>query len=155
MSKKIGDALAGSRRENLYEPEVGGDLRNTDRRVGSVVEVGHGHALVHRPCPACRDAHFSFTYVINQEEEMPMHVVNQKDLAFVGMSHQFIGAEHGTGVSVYLVESPPGRKTQRHRHPYDEIAFVREGRGRWTVDGETREAEAGDILVVKAGQIHE
>ena len=31
---------------------------------------------------------------------------------------------------------------------------MREGRGRWTVDGKTREAGAGDILVVKAGQIH-
>src|ERR1051325_839215 len=59
------------------------------------------------------------------------------------------------GISVYLVESPPGRSTRRHRHPYDEVAFVREGRGRWTVDGEQREAGPGDILVVKAGQIHE
>ena len=84
-----------------------------------------------------------------------MHVVAQKDLPFVGMSHQFVGADHGqVGISVYIVESPPGRRTNLHRHPYDEVAFVREGRGRWTVDGETREARAGDILVVKAGQIH-
>lgn len=84
-----------------------------------------------------------------------MYVVAQKDLPFVGMSHQFVGADHGNvQISVYLVESPPGRKTRMHRHPYDEVAFVREGRGRWTVDGEEREAGAGDILVVKAGQIH-
>ena len=84
-----------------------------------------------------------------------MHVVNQKDLPFVGMSHQFIGVEHEqVGISVYIVNSPPGRGTKLHRHPYDEVAFVREGRGRWTVDGETREAGAGDILVVKAGQVH-
>jgi quercetin dioxygenase-like cupin family protein len=84
-----------------------------------------------------------------------MHVVAQKDLPFVGMSHQFIGADHGeVGISVYIVNSPPGRGTRQHRHPYDEVAFVREGRGRWTVEGETREAGPGDILVVKAGQIH-
>jgi len=84
-----------------------------------------------------------------------MHVVTQKDLPFVGMSHQFIGADQGqVGISVYLVNSPPGRGTKLHRHPYDEVAFVREGRGRWTVDGATREAVAGDILVVKAGQVH-
>jgi len=84
-----------------------------------------------------------------------MHVVAQKDLPFVGMSYQFVGADQGgVGVSVYIVESPPGRATRLHRHPYDEIAFVREGRGRWTVDGEQREAGPGDILVVKAGQIH-
>ena len=85
-----------------------------------------------------------------------MYVVAQKDLPFHGMSHEFVGAEHGSvAISVYLVESPPGRATRRHRHPYDEVAFVREGRGRWTVDGEEREAGPGDILVVKAGQIHE
>ncbi len=32
--------------------------------------------------------------------------------------------------------------------------FVREGRGRWTVNGEDFEAGAGDILVIKAGEIH-
>ena len=84
-----------------------------------------------------------------------MHVVAQTDLPFAGMSHQFVGADHGqVGISVYIVSSPPGRGTRLHRHPYDEVAFVREGRGRWTVDGETREAGPGDILVVKAGQIH-
>src|SRR5207244_4079956 len=34
-----------------------------------------------------------------------------------------------------------------HRHPYDEIQFVREGRGLWTVNGEEFEAGAGDIRV--------
>ena len=84
-----------------------------------------------------------------------MHFISQKDLPFVGMSHQFVGADQGqVGISVYIVSSLPGRGTKRHRHPYDEVAFVREGRGRWTVDGETREAGPGDILVVKAGQVH-
>jgi mannose-6-phosphate isomerase-like protein (cupin superfamily) len=84
-----------------------------------------------------------------------MHVVKQTDLPFRGMSYEFIGAEHAdVGVSVYFVESPPGRSTKLHRHPYDEIAMVREGHGRWTVDGEERDAGPGDILIVKAGQIH-
>ena len=84
-----------------------------------------------------------------------MHVVAQKALPFRGMSYEFVGADHGpVAVSVYLVEAPPGRGTRRHRHPYDEVVFVREGRGRWIVDGEEREAGPGDILVVKAGQAH-
>jgi quercetin dioxygenase-like cupin family protein len=84
-----------------------------------------------------------------------MHVVKQDALPFVGMSHQFVGADQGdVAVSVYLVNAPPGHGPKAHRHPYDEIAFVREGRGLWTVNGETREATAGDILVVKAGEIH-
>ncbi len=41
-----------------------------------------------------------------------------------------------------------------HRHPYDEIQFIREGRGVWTVSGQTFEGNAGDIFVIKAGEIH-
>jgi quercetin dioxygenase-like cupin family protein len=56
-----------------------------------------------------------------------MHVVAQKDLPFRGMSHEFVGADHGpVAVSAYLVEAPPGRRARLHRHPYDEVAFVRE-----------------------------
>ena len=83
-----------------------------------------------------------------------MHVVRQQDLPFAGMSHHFVGRDHGVQVSAYLVTSAPGRRTRLHRHPYDEIVFVREGHGRWRVDDEEREAGPGDILVVKAGQVH-
>ena len=83
-----------------------------------------------------------------------MHVVRQQDLPFAGMSYHFIGRDHGVQVSAYLVTSAPGRRTRLHRHPYDEIVFVREGHGRWRVDDEERDAGPGDILVVKAGQVH-
>jgi hypothetical protein len=36
----------------------------------------------------------------------------------------------------------------------DEIQFIREGRGVWTVSGKTFEGSAGDIFVIKAGEIH-
>jgi quercetin dioxygenase-like cupin family protein len=84
-----------------------------------------------------------------------MYRVRQSDLPFHGSSHQFVGAEHGdVGISVYLLRALPGRGPGPHRHPYDEVQFVREGRGLWTVNGEEFEAGAGDILVVKAGEIH-
>jgi len=38
--------------------------------------------------------------------------------------------------------------------PYDEIQFIREGRGVWTVKGKTFEGSAGDIFVIKAGEVH-
>lgn len=84
-----------------------------------------------------------------------MHRVRQQDLPFVGSSHQFVGAEQGdTGVSVFLLSAAPGKGPGPHRHPYDEVQFVREGRGLWTVNGESFEAGAGDILVIKAGEVH-
>jgi mannose-6-phosphate isomerase-like protein (cupin superfamily) len=41
-----------------------------------------------------------------------------------------------------------------HRHPYDEVQFIQEGRGTWVVNAQEFEAAAGDILVIKAGEVH-
>ena len=85
-----------------------------------------------------------------------MHHARQHDLPFVGSSHQFVGADNGgTGVSVFLFDGKPGAGPGPHRHPYDEIQFVREGRGLWKVNGREFEGQAGDIFVIKAGEIHE
>jgi quercetin dioxygenase-like cupin family protein len=84
-----------------------------------------------------------------------MKLVRQEQLPFKGMSHQFVGAENGeVGISIYFVNAPPGRGPVRHRHPYDKVVMVREGRARWTVDGQDQEVGPGDILVVKAGEVH-
>jgi quercetin dioxygenase-like cupin family protein len=84
-----------------------------------------------------------------------MHHVRQENLPFVGSSHEFVGAEHAdTGVSVFLFHGKPGSGPGPHRHPYDEIQFIREGGGVWTVNGRTFEGGAGDIFVIKAGEIH-
>lgn len=84
-----------------------------------------------------------------------MYHVRQQDLPFVGSSHQFVSAEHGdVNASVFLLSALPGNGPGPHRHPYDEIQFVREGRGLWTVNGQTFEGGAGDIFVIKAGEIH-
>jgi len=66
-----------------------------------------------------------------------MHHVRQENLPFVGSSREFVGAEQGdTGVSVFLFHGKPGAGGGKpgsgqgpHRHPYDEIQFIREGRG--------------------------
>jgi quercetin dioxygenase-like cupin family protein len=84
-----------------------------------------------------------------------MYRIRADELPKVGMSHQFVGAERGdVGASAYLVNAPPGKGPPPHTHPYDKIAFIQAGRARWTVNGETFEAGAGEILVVKAGEVH-
>jgi quercetin dioxygenase-like cupin family protein len=84
-----------------------------------------------------------------------MHRTRVEELPFVGSSHQFVGADHGaTNISVFLFNGGPGRGPKPHRHPYDEIQFIQQGRGRYTVNGETFEAAAGDVLVIKAGEVH-
>jgi quercetin dioxygenase-like cupin family protein len=84
-----------------------------------------------------------------------MHKVRQQDLPFVGSSHNFVGADQGgVAISVFLFHGAPGSGPGPHRHPYDEVQFIREGRGRYVVDGREFEAGAGDILVLKAGEVH-
>lgn len=84
-----------------------------------------------------------------------MQKLNRKDLPFRGSSHHFVGADNGdVNVSVFLFNGQVGSGPKPHFHPYDEIQFIQEGRGRWTVNGEEFEAGAGDILVIKAGEVH-
>jgi quercetin dioxygenase-like cupin family protein len=84
-----------------------------------------------------------------------MERIRQADLPHRGSSHNFVGAEHGdVAISVFLFNGQPGSGPGPHRHPYDEVQFIQQGRGRYTVNGETFEAGAGDILVIKAGEIH-
>ena len=82
--------------------------------------------------------------------------LHKTDLPHAGSSHHFVGADQGdVGVSVFLFNGGPGRGPGPHRHPYDEIQFIQSGRGLWKVDGAEFEAGGGDVLVIKAGEVHE
>ena len=84
-----------------------------------------------------------------------MFRIRQEDLPLRGSSHNFVGADQGgVNVSAFLFNGQPGAGPGPHRHPYDEIQFIQQGRGMWVVDGHAFEAGAGDILVIKAGEVH-
>ena len=84
-----------------------------------------------------------------------MDAIHQTDLPLVSMSYEFIGANHGgTDISFFLVNGEPGRGPRLHKHDYDEVVYVIEGQSTWTVGDAVREARAGDILIVRAGEPH-
>ncbi len=84
-----------------------------------------------------------------------MLLVRQQDLPFRGSSHWFVGDDQGaTGISAFLFRGSAGSGPGPHRHPYDEVQFISEGRALYTVGNETFEAGGGDILVIKAGEVH-
>lgn len=66
----------------------------------------------------------------------------------------FEGAEHGAGLSCYLVNNRPGEGPAVHRHPYPETWFLRSGRASFVVGDQQLEAGPGDVLVVQAGTPH-
>ena len=83
-----------------------------------------------------------------------MSFLDLKQLPFIGMSYNFVGEKHGTPFSAYIVNAPPGKGPPLHTHPYVEVGFVIEGIARFTIGNETREAKAGDIVVIPANTPH-
>jgi len=66
----------------------------------------------------------------------------------------FEGTDHGAGISFFLVDSAPGRGPRLHRHPYEEVFIVREGRATFRLGDDAVEAEPGDVVVAPAGTPH-
>jgi mannose-6-phosphate isomerase-like protein (cupin superfamily) len=83
-----------------------------------------------------------------------MSFLNLADLPFVGMSHDFVGEDHGAPVSAYIVNAKPGQGPPLHTHPYVEVAFTIEGSATITVGDEEREVTAGAIVVIPANRPH-
>jgi quercetin dioxygenase-like cupin family protein len=77
-----------------------------------------------------------------------------EELPFVGMSYEFVGESQGTPFSAYIVKAKPGEGPPLHTHPYVEVAFTVQGRATITVGGDTREVEAGGIVVIPANTPH-
>jgi quercetin dioxygenase-like cupin family protein len=67
---------------------------------------------------------------------------------------KFEGTNYGSSVSFFISHHQPGQGPRLHRHPYEETFILEEGTVTFTVDGETVEARAGEIVVVPAGAAH-
>lgn len=70
-------------------------------------------------------------------------------------SGRFDGLVFGTNASViFFSTDEAGKGPQLHRHPYDEVFIIRKGKALFTVDGETIEAEEGQIVFAPANMPH-
>lgn len=73
-----------------------------------------------------------------------------------GVVARFMHAnEHGLEtISLMLGEIQPGDGPRLHRHDYEEVFVVGEGRGSFVIGDETVEAGPGDVVLVPAGVPH-
>ena len=72
--------------------------------------------------------------------------------------YELIGEKAGdiSGHSVAQIVLPPGKAAQKHYHPVaEESYYILAGRGRVTIDNETREVTAGDTIYIPANAVHE
>ena len=84
-----------------------------------------------------------------------VRVISWEELGGDGPTHfRFRGGEHGASFCVLVVDPPPGEGPRLHRHPYEEVFVVHEGRATFTAGGETLEAGVGQVVVVPAGTPH-
>jgi quercetin dioxygenase-like cupin family protein len=82
-------------------------------------------------------------------------IVNMDELARSGGTYELEGYLHGNaGVSVILVDMAPGDGPKLHKHPYEEVFIIQEGRATYTIGGTTLEAKAGQIAIVPADVPH-
>ena len=81
-------------------------------------------------------------------------VLSVEDLRSTRTAARFEGGRHGSTVSFFITDHPPGSKVDLHRHPYEETFIVRGGNATFTVDGQTIDAHEGQIVIVPAGAVH-
>jgi quercetin dioxygenase-like cupin family protein len=83
-----------------------------------------------------------------------MEVIRQDELPLSNIAREFVGAEHGAGLCLILVDAPPGRGPGLHRHPYAEVFLVHEGEGVFRTEDGERAVRGGDLVVVPADTWH-
>jgi mannose-6-phosphate isomerase-like protein (cupin superfamily) len=83
-----------------------------------------------------------------------MSFLNLNQLPFVGMSYEFHGEKQHAPFSAYIVNAKPGQGPPLHTHPYVEVAFTIEGTTAIRVGDDTREVNAGSIVVIPANTPH-
>lgn len=86
---------------------------------------------------------------------MKATVLSKDDLARSGNTYDFQGYLHdATHFSFLWVDMPPGEGPRLHKHPYEEVFIILEGRSTFTVGSTTLEAEAGQVVIAPPDTPH-
>ncbi len=82
-------------------------------------------------------------------------ILNKDELPFSASSWQFEGYLHdAVNVSFFLSNTSPEQGPLLHKHPYEEIFIVQEGKLTFTVGDTVIEASGGQIVIAQAGIPH-
>jgi mannose-6-phosphate isomerase-like protein (cupin superfamily) len=86
---------------------------------------------------------------------MTYTILNRDELPRDENTYEFAGFQYDdTEISFIWVDMEPGGKIRLHKHPYKEIFIIQEGVSTFTVGSTTREAHAGQIIIVPADVPH-
>jgi mannose-6-phosphate isomerase-like protein (cupin superfamily) len=94
-------------------------------------------------------------FTVMPEKTMNLTVLHRDELPRGEGTYEFEGRQYpDTDVSFIWVDMPPGDGVRLHKHPYQEIFVIQEGRATFTVDTTTLEVQAGQIIIVPGGTPH-
>jgi len=78
-------------------------------------------------------------------------VIDRSELAGSELQGRDFG---GANVCLIFFDGGPGEGPKLHRHAYEEVFIILEGRARFTIGSTALEASAGQVLLVRAGVPH-
>ena len=76
--------------------------------------------------------------------------INEKE-AVPGFHGKFV---HGDNMTTTFWRIEAGAKLPEHSHPHEQVSVVMEGKFEMTLDGETRQLEAGTVAVIPSNVTH-
>ena len=86
--------------------------------------------------------------------QTPVRVLDTTDLSPTESGFQFQGQQVDASVSVIVIDILPGEGPKLHRHPYEEVFVVLEGRATYTAGESVVEVGSGQVVVVPGGVPH-
>src|SRR5512135_218085 len=82
-------------------------------------------------------------------------LMDREKLPFDGDTYEFEGQRfRNTKVSFIWVDMPPGGSVRLHKHPYEEVFIIEEGKAIFSIDAQTIEAHSGQIIIVPKDTAH-
>jgi mannose-6-phosphate isomerase-like protein (cupin superfamily) len=81
-------------------------------------------------------------------------IIDLADPGYGDDANEVQGHNHNATVSMIVIDAPPGSGPKLHRHPYEEVFVIQQGRVTFTAGDETIEATGGQVVVVPAGSAH-
>jgi quercetin dioxygenase-like cupin family protein len=130
-----------------------------------VLELAASHAddravlaeLRRHGIPDAPDAWFDGQAVEDELQEHDMYLRVRDRAALPGQDggRVFAGDDHGAGMSVVLIEAPPGHTETPHTHPTEEVVVLQEGLATYFLgEHQARTVQAGEVVRIPRGIPH-
>lgn len=88
-----------------------------------------------------------------EESSLRQLVISREEL-YDGTSHLFRGTEHGVPISFFWGHYSLGHGPKLHKHPYEEIHIVEEGKTTFTLGDSKIVVEEGHVVIVPRNTPH-